>query len=388
MYVFSKKMYANCFEDTESRRFNVKYGWPAVVNGHVFIDTRDDLWAPHPKDTCMIPGLKIEKSWCLPSKFITGIFSECKIGVIIKTDWQFKQLTSILDEDIAWATGEKLISFTPLSIEHYFIGSRYDDPPVVYGIKGFSKGVSACTHRESNAKYNGYQIMDYIGFIDYCYDRWHEKQMQDLKENCAKKLAANYTYGKTAVKTFVDEFEKKTGPWDPSMKLKSDDPVVVSMSLTDGVFEKIRKSIDQNIIDRVMRDPYDIHISSNGFDTTARFYRNGKLVKETKAELHPDDKFNFHTGAELAFDRLFEKKPKEKKTPKFKPGDKIRVKRDLRTGVLYGNIAINHLMADIRGDVVTVASIEPYAYATSGIIIRIEEDQSQWCWTPEMFELV
>lgn len=383
MYVFSKKMYASCFEDTESRRFNVKYGWPAVMNGHVFIDTSDDLWAPYPKETCLIPGLKIEKSWCLPSQFITDIFSECKIGVIIKTDWQLKQLTSILDEDITWATGEKLIAYTPLIIEYYFLGGGYDDPTVVYGIKG-PKDISACVHRESIARHNGYQPMEYIDFIDYCYERWHEKQMQDLKENCVHHMPSYYTYGKTAVKTFVDEFEKKTEP----ISLKSDDPFVVSMSLGYDAFEKIRKSINQNIIDRVMRDPYDIHISSNGSDTTARFYRNGKLVKETKAELHPDDEFNFHIGAELAFDRLFEKKHKEKKTVKFKPGDKIRVKRDLEAGIPYGDIGTNHFMADMRGNVVTVSSIEPYEYATSGIIIRIEEDQRQWCWTPEMFELV
>ena len=176
------------------------------------------------------------------------------------------------------------------------------------------------------------------------------------------------------LKMFLDELGKEEKKVEPLSVKKP--------SLDFG------KSIRQHLVGSATNQPYDIHISSDGKTTTAKFYVNGQVVREAEAKCHPEDRFNFHTGAELAFDRLFEKKPKEKKAAKFKPGDKIRVKRDLEAKVPYGNIRANHFMADMRGNVVTVASIESYEYVTSGIIIRIEEDQSRWCWTPEMFELV
>ena len=380
MYVFSKKKFIDV-EDTNDpyNALALKCGWPDDINGKVFRQNDESLCAELIEVRTSFPicsNLKAyfaKREWCLTTDFIAGVFVEHKIAIKLMEEWEWDELRVIFDDaGFVWFNGDKCTERTPDLIKSHLPNDGKKDPisvvhsSIFYGDRKLAVDtVSFLPGR--------FKVMGYSEFIDYCYDRYKADYL--VSESRGWKSLG-------VAKSVSDE------PLGSSMKLKSDDPVTVSMSLTEDVFEKIRKSIDQKMIDCAMRAPYDIHISSNGFGTTARFYRNGKLVKETKAELHPDDKFNFHTGAELAFDRLFEKKPKEKKTSKLKPGDKIRVRRDLMPRVHYGNITTNHLMADIRGDVVTVSSIEPYDFATSGIIIRIEEDHSRWCWTPEMFELV
>ena len=52
---------------------------------------------------------------------------------------------------------------------------------------------------------------------------------------------------------------------------------------------------------------YELHIMSDGKNTTAVYKKNGELVSGSEANLHPDDEFNFRTGATIAFDRVFQK---------------------------------------------------------------------------------
>lgn len=59
-----------------------------------------------------------------------------------------------------------------------------------------------------------------------------------------------------------------------------------------------------------VEDDTEIVISKDGKEVRAVFKANGRIVKESVAKCHPDDKFNFKTGAEIAFSRLFEKKKK------------------------------------------------------------------------------
>lgn len=75
---------------------------------------------------------------------------------------------------------------------------------------------------------------------------------------------------------------------------------------------------------------YKITIESDGTTTTAHMEINGKQVKSTQAKLHPVDKFNFKTGAEMAFGRLWEGEKKIKKKEPifnhelfFKVGDRV-----------------------------------------------------------------
>lgn len=52
---------------------------------------------------------------------------------------------------------------------------------------------------------------------------------------------------------------------------------------------------------------YELHIVSDGKKTTAVYKKNGEVVSLSEAKLHPDDEFNFRTGATIAFDRVFQK---------------------------------------------------------------------------------
>lgn len=57
-----------------------------------------------------------------------------------------------------------------------------------------------------------------------------------------------------------------------------------------------------------VEDDTEIVIRKHGKEVRAVFKANGKVVKESVAKCHPDDRFNFKTGAEIAFERLFGKK--------------------------------------------------------------------------------
>lgn len=61
-------------------------------------------------------------------------------------------------------------------------------------------------------------------------------------------------------------------------------------------------------------EKYELHIMSDGNKTTAVYKKNGEIVSRSEANLHPDDEFNFKTGAQIAFDRVFQPEP-EKKEP-------------------------------------------------------------------------
>ena len=155
------------------------------------------------------------------------------------------------------------------------------------------------------------------------------------------------------------------------------------------------KVIHQHLVDGMMNQPYDIHISSDGKTTTARFYVNGKLVRKAEANCHPDDRFNFKTGAEVAFDRLFEKQRKEENAKvdlnNLKPGDKVRVRRDLEVGRSYGSVMVNNRMQHLAGKIVTISQVElkrNYVVGLQVACMHILEDAESWLWTPEMFEEV
>lgn len=64
---------------------------------------------------------------------------------------------------------------------------------------------------------------------------------------------------------------------------------------------------------------------------------------------------------------------------KYKVGDKVKVRSDLRVGKSYGEHAFMHDMSKFRGKIVTIESVWKQGY-------RIEED-AYW-WTDEMLEPV
>lgn len=58
-----------------------------------------------------------------------------------------------------------------------------------------------------------------------------------------------------------------------------------------------------------------IIITVDGRTTKARFYNGKKLIKEASTRCHPDDEFDFATGAKIAFNRLVGKEEKTKDKP-------------------------------------------------------------------------
>ena len=52
-----------------------------------------------------------------------------------------------------------------------------------------------------------------------------------------------------------------------------------------------------------------IVITTDGKETLARLYEDGKVRKSAKAECSPDDKFDFAVGAKIAFERLIKTAP-------------------------------------------------------------------------------
>lgn len=78
-----------------------------------------------------------------------------------------------------------------------------------------------------------------------------------------------------------------------------------------------------------------IVITSDGEKTLARLYDGKKVVKTATAKCSPDDKFDFETGATIAFDRLFEKYEK-KEEPKYFSGKAVCV--DEHLGFTVGKI--------------------------------------------------
>lgn len=102
----------------------------------------------------------------------------------------------------------------------------------------------------------------------------------------------------------------------------------------DYAFETDVQVISVNdIIDEPKRR---IVIEFDGDETTANLVVDGEIVKKTTAKRAPCDKFNLRTGAEVAFNRLWEKKEKEEKEEKeektdsapFKIGDRVRYTSD------------------------------------------------------------
>ncbi len=64
----------------------------------------------------------------------------------------------------------------------------------------------------------------------------------------------------------------------------------------------------------------------------------------------------------------------------FKVGDKVRVREDLKEGKINKRVYVCSDMVNFAGKKVTIKSCEMRTY------FYIEEDNSKYCWTDEMFE--
>ena len=63
---------------------------------------------------------------------------------------------------------------------------------------------------------------------------------------------------------------------------------------------------------------------------------------------------------------------------KYKIGDKVIIREDLKEGKLYGYYSVNEDMFSLRGKIVTICDIGYNFYI-------LKEDIHKWCWTDKMF---
>lgn len=153
--------------------------------------------------------------------------------------------------------------------------------------------------------------------------------------------------------TFMKRLQKRGFYWiscdkpldyTPPFHTYGDDTIIACDEPTGRIyFQRVEYARSHGLIVVSIKDIVDAHcpahqivIDFNDNITTARMLVDGEVVKETTAKCAPCDKFNFHTGAEVAFNRLWEKKEKEEKEEKeektdsapFKIGDSVRYTSD------------------------------------------------------------
>ena len=80
-----------------------------------------------------------------------------------------------------------------------------------------------------------------------------------------------------------------------------------------------------------MKTNQEIHITTDGKTTYAVLKQDGKVLSRSEAKCHPDDKFDFETGAKIALDRLEIKKEVKQPENPFKPGDIVECIFDFKT---------------------------------------------------------
>lgn len=104
-----------------------------------------------------------------------------------------------------------------------------------------------------------------------------------------------------------------------------------------------------------MKTNPEIHITTDGKITYAVFKQDGKVLSRSEAKCHPDDKFDFETGAKIAFDRLEIKKEVKQSENPFKPGDIVECIFDYKVfgvfppkGTLGQVIGVNGLNTLVR----------------------------------------
>lgn len=64
---------------------------------------------------------------------------------------------------------------------------------------------------------------------------------------------------------------------------------------------------------------------------------------------------------------------------KYKVGDKVRIRKDLQVGKMYGGLNINEQKAEFLGKTATVKIYWGNEYS-------LDIDGGKWAWSDEMFE--
>lgn len=65
---------------------------------------------------------------------------------------------------------------------------------------------------------------------------------------------------------------------------------------------------------------------------------------------------------------------------KYKVGDKVKIREDLKFSTYYGSKAVSYAMTEYNGTICTIDKI------IDDDSFKIKEDDGKWSWTEEMFE--
>lgn len=103
-----------------------------------------------------------------------------------------------------------------------------------------------------------------------------------------------------------------------------------------------------------MKNNPEIHITTDGKITYAVLKQDGKVLSRSEAKCHPDDKFDFETGAKIALDRLEIKKEVKQPENPFKPGDIVECIHDFKVFGIYPPQGTLGEVISIRGQGVFV----------------------------------
>lgn len=111
---------------------------------------------------------------------------------------------------------------------------------------------------------------------------------------------------------------------------------------------------DEEWLEPVKNTTKKLIVTTDGETTTAKLIDGKQTIKTAEAKCSKDDEFCFETGAQIAVDRLLDRKPAEPEKPKF-------TKADLKDGMFGFNMV--HKCEDCQWFVVCNGS---FVYETGG----------------------
>lgn len=280
MKIFSRKKCIDWLRKTtfeeHTRLEYITRKWADSCDGHVAdngsVKISDDI-----DDTTY----KVSDYWCIDSIDIVDYFKSNNIAVKIDSDWEYETFMHILKEhDIKWISGKECSRKSKTIIPERFrkdICLSY----VTMTLYGFCVVEGLTWGTPKDFEFTKDTVISYSELIDRVYNK--DKSKEAINDYVNKNSVYHHSYCDMLTRVIKKISLNDTNPSDNER----------------STFEKNTKA-----------PAYDIQITSDGKTTMARFFVDGHVVREAEARCHPNDRFNFHTGAEVAFNRLFEKQPK------------------------------------------------------------------------------
>lgn len=138
-------------------------------------------------------------------------------------------------------------------------------------------------------------------------DRVKVRNYEDLCKEFVPDMDGDFYFDSTRDHEFRNtiETENKMGKTFTVVGVDIDDGIEVEDDIFAPEILEFEFKRDQEREDETPNAPFKITITSDGNTTNCTYEEYGK-VKEVKAKLHPDDKFDFKTGVDLCIERAFD----------------------------------------------------------------------------------